>query len=252
MLLTAAPKLFARLLAFTALALLAGTAFAQTAPAGPACPDMRVAAATYQTFYLTNATDHDSFIEIQTVLRNLLQEARINGVPAQNAIAVCASPADLQLAQKVISDFDHARKTYRLTYTITQTGNSDQPAQHIVVLIAAGDRTELKQGSRVPLVTGTMDTPPTTNSQVQYVDIGLNLTAALSGPADGLQLHTKLEQSALAGDKSAALPQDPVITQTVLDNTSTLTPGKPQILGSLNLPGSTGHEQISVTAEPIS
>ena len=249
MLLAAAPKMSARILAFTALALLAGTAFAQTEPAGPPCPDMRSASPTYQTFYLTNATDQGTFTEIQTVLRNLLQDARINGIRSVNAIAICGSPADLQLARKVVADLDRARKTWRLTYTITQTGATDQPAQRIAVLVAAGDRTELKQGSRVPVVTGgfPINGPPT--NTVEYIDVGLNLVATLNSSGDGLQLNTKIIQSAVSDNKSGALPQDPIIRQTVLDDTSTLTPGKPEVLGSLDLPG-TGREQISVTAEP--
>ncbi len=251
MLFTAAAKFSARILAFTALALLAGSACAQTQPAGLSCAVGRNADATYRTFYLVHATDSHSFNEIQTVLRNLLQFARINGVPEQHAIAVCGSDADLQLAQRVISDFDRAHKTWRLTYTLTRAGNS-QPAQRIVLLVASGEDAELKQGNRLPLVTGSVDSSQANRQDVQYIDVGFNLTAILSGTADSLQLHSKIEQSALSDEKSVLGAQDPVIRQTVLDGTVTLLPGKPQALGSLDMPDGSGREEISVTAEPAS
>lgn len=246
MLLTAASRTSARLLAFTALALLAASACAQ--PSDLSCVGPRSAPATYRTFYLTHATDQNSFTEIQTVLRNLLQEARINGIHSQNAIAVCGTDADLQLAQKVISDLDHARKTWRLTYTVTRAGSAE-PAQRIVLIVASVDRAELKQGSRLPLVTGVSDSSQT-GQQVQYIDVGLNLTANLDGTPDSLQLHTKIEQSSLSDEKSGVGAQDPVIRQTTLDGTATLLPGKPQVLGSLDMPDGSGREEISVTADP--
>ncbi|MGB6131872.1 MAG: hypothetical protein WBG54_08830 [Acidobacteriaceae bacterium] len=251
MLFTAAPKISVRLLAFTALAFLAGSACAQTQPAGPSCSAGRNADATYRTFYLTHATDEHSFIEIQTVLRNLLQEARIVGVHDQSAITVCGTDADLQLARKVISDLDHARKSWRLTYTVTRAGSS-QPAQRIVLVVASGEHAELKQGSRLPLVTGTTNSSQASDQEVQYIDIGLNLTAILDGTPDSLQLHTKIEQSALSDEKSGIGAQDPVIHQTVLDGTVTLLPGKPQVLGTLEMPDGSGRQEISVTAEPAS
>lgn len=234
-----------------AAAVLALPALAQSEPSALPCVASRSESSLYRTFYLTHATDQNSFIEIQTVLRNLLQEARINGIHSRNAIAVCGTPADLQLAQKIVADLDHERKTWRLTYTISSSGSS--APQRISMLVAAGERSELRQGNRVPLVTGNSGSS-SAGQQVQYIDVGLGLTATLDGAGEGtagaLQLHTKIEQSTLSGDKSPLGSEDPVVRQTTFEGTATLTPARPQILGSIQPPGATEPEQISVTVEP--
>lgn len=253
MLLTSATKQFARVLTFMVLAALAGSALAQTEPVGTPCPALRTATDTYRTFYLAHPIDQNTFVDIQTALRNLLQEARIYGVRSRNAIVICGTASELQLAQKVISDLDLPRKIWRLTYTFTQTGSEGQlPPQRVTVLVAAGgEHTELKLGSRVPVVTPVfpIDGPP--KNITEYKDIGLTLTATLEGSAEATELHTKIEQSAASNEKSAIGPQDPIIRQTSLEDTSALIPGKPQVLGSLDIPGANRREEISVTAEPI-
>jgi len=60
-----------------------------------------------------------------------------------------------------------------------------------------------------------------------------------------------VEQSSVADEKSNVGIQDPVVRQTTLDGTSTLVPGKPLVLGSLDVPGSTRREEVEVVAEAI-
>jgi type II secretory pathway component GspD/PulD (secretin) len=234
------------------LALFTAAAHAQNeAAAGPACPDAKIPS-TYQTFYLAHTHDQNQFTEIQSDLRNMLQNARINGIQAQYAISVCGTTAELQLAQKIVTDLDRPHKTWRVTYTFTQTDNGQRAgSQHISLIVASGERSDLKQGNRVPIVTGITSETSQTNSQVQYLDVGLNITANVDGTADSLQLHTKIEQSSIADEKSGIGTQDPIVHQTVLEGTSKLTPGKPVVLGSLDIPGTTRHEEVEVTVEPI-
>ena len=59
----------------------------------------------------------------------------------------------------------------------------------------------------------------------------------------------QIEQSSASEEKSGIGSQDPVIHQTVLEGTSSLTPGKPLILGSLDIPGSTKHQEVEVVFE---
>jgi hypothetical protein len=233
-----------RLFAFTALALLAGSACAQPAPSGVPCPDNSGTGAVYRTFYLRQDADWHEFTEVQTVIRNMLQRARINGVPQQLAIGICGTPAELDLAQKIVSDMDRptiAGRSWRLTYTFTRGSSSRREA----LIEAAGQWSMLKEGTRVPIVTGTSKD----SDQVQYIDVGLN--ARVEDSAGALQLSTKLAQSETPEQKPASSAGDPVIGQTVLDITAILTPGKPLVLGTLNLPDG-GKEEVSVTAEPAS
>ncbi len=62
-----------------------------------------------QTFYLTNAWQQNDLNDVQTALRNVLPNTKVYGVPSQNAIVMRATPDELLLAQKVISDLDKAR-----------------------------------------------------------------------------------------------------------------------------------------------
>ena len=208
---------------------------------------------TYKTFYLTNLTRQDDANEIQTDLRNMLPMAKLYYVPSQNAISMRASAEDIALAQKILADLDRTRKTYRLTYTITETDNG-QPVgkQHVTVVVASGGKTEVKQGSKVPLVIGNYPQagqPPV--SDVQYQDVGLDIEATVNAYADGLRLRSKIAQSSVADERSGVGAQDPVFRQTTLDATATLPPGKPLILGSLDIPGTNRHQQVEVVSEPI-
>ena len=62
-----------------------------------------------QTFYLSNVSQQNDLNDIQTALRNLLANAKLYGVPSQDAIVMRATPDELLLAQKIIQDLDKAR-----------------------------------------------------------------------------------------------------------------------------------------------
>jgi general secretion pathway protein D len=62
-----------------------------------------------ETFYLSNAWQQNDLNDVQTALRNVLPNAKVYGVPSQNAIVMRATPDELMLAQKVINDLDKAR-----------------------------------------------------------------------------------------------------------------------------------------------
>jgi general secretion pathway protein D len=62
-----------------------------------------------QTFYLSNAWQQNDLNDVQTALRNVMANAKVYGVPSQNAIVIRATPDELTLAQKIINDLDKAR-----------------------------------------------------------------------------------------------------------------------------------------------
>ncbi len=208
------------------------------------------ASLTYKTFYLSNLIRPQDADDIQTDLRNMLPAAKLFYVPSQSAISVRGSAEDIALAQKILTDLDRTRKVYRLTYTITDTDNG-QPAgkQHVSLVVASGGKSDVKQGSKVPIVVGVAKEPEQSN--VQYQDIGLEIEATLDNYAEGARLRTRIAQSSVADEKSGFGTQDPVFRQTTLDGTATLVPGKPLILGSLDLPGTSRHQQVEVVAEAI-
>jgi type II secretory pathway component GspD/PulD (secretin) len=207
----------------------------------------------YQTLYLTDLTQQNDMNDIVTDLRNVLPKAKIYLMSSQKSISIRAAPEDIQLAQKLLADLDRAKKVYRLTYTITDSDSGKRiGARRVAVIVISGGKTQVKQGSKVPIVTGTYESgTPGQNSQVQYQDIGLNIEATVDGFPDGVEVRTKIEQSSVAEEKSGMGPQDPVVRQTVLEETSTMAPGKPLLLGSLDVPGSTRHQEIEVVAELV-
>jgi len=82
---------------------------------------------------------------------------------------------------------------------------------------------------------------------VQYLDVGLNIEASL----DGDRLRSKVEQTGLAEEKSGIGTQDPVVRQTTIEATCDIAPGKTLVIGSLDIPGTTRHQEIEATAEPV-
>jgi type II secretory pathway component GspD/PulD (secretin) len=233
---------------------------AQTPPADSKSADAKPSADTYQTLYLTNATQQSEANDIVTGLRNMLPKSKLYLVLSQSAISMRGTQEDFQLAQKILSDLDRPMNIYRLTYTITETDNGKTTSsQHFTLIATPEHGSELKQGSRIPVFVGTTDAKTFTQNgqiqyigaQVQYVDVGLTISATISGGPDELSLRTKVEQSSLAEQSSPVGAQDPVIKQTVLDEKFVLAPGKPLILGSLDVPGSTRKQQIEVVAEPV-
>lgn len=207
---------------------------------------------TVQTFYLTNISQEKDGYEIVTAVRNILTpDAKVYFVPNQNALILSTTPDQLAIAQKVLSDLDRARKTYRLTYTITEMdGGKRIGVQHFAMVVVSGQRTTLKEGSRVPVATGSPSS--LVQTQFTYFDVGLNLDATLDESANGVRLRTKVEQSSIAAETSSGVgAQNTVVRQTNLEGTSILTPGKPLVLGSLDVPGSTRHLDVEVVMEVV-
>ena len=88
-------------------------------------------------------------------------------------------------------------------------------------------------------------------NEVTYLDVGLEIEASLDGYLDGARLRTKVVQSGIAEEKSVVGTGDPIIRETTLEGTSTLVQGKPLVLGSLDVPGSTRHQEIEVVSELV-
>ena len=237
----------------------APVAFAQTPaadakPTDPKPAETRPDTGIDQTIFLTNATQQNDVNDIQTGLRNMLiGRSRIYAVASQNAITIHGSPEDIERARKLIAELDRPRKIYRITYTITETYNGNRTGTQTIALVAAtGDKTTFKQGSKVPIATGSYDSDNSkANTQFQYLDVGLNIEFTVEGRVDGLSLNSKVAQSSLAEEKSGLGPQDPVVRQIVLEGTSALTLGKPLILGSLDIPGTTRKQEIAVVSELV-
>jgi type II secretory pathway component GspD/PulD (secretin) len=224
--------------------LTAGRAAAQTQSAE------QKPAESYATLYLTNLTEVREANDVVTDLRDMLPKAKIYRVESANAISMYATADDIAKAQKILTDIDRPRKTYRLTYTISDD-SANGGSQRFVMIVGSGNKTTVKQGARVPIVTGTYGTGSDQKTQVQYMDVGINLDATLDGRGDEMRLLTKIEQTSVAEEKSNVGIQDPVIHQSVLESESAIVVGKPVVLGSVDMPGSGKRTEVSVVAETV-
>lgn len=222
-------------------------------PHEPLCE--KPGACSIQTFYLHNVSQPNDANEIQTAIRNLLPpDAKIYLVPSQNAIFLQATPELIAEAQKVINDLDRPKKLFRLTYTISEMdGGKRTNMEHFSMMAADGQRVTLKQGSKVPIATGSYSSSGSVGvqTQFQYLDLGMNFDATAVSIAGGAVLKSKVEQSSAAGDTVIAEVREPVIRQATLEGTSIAKLGKPLMLGSLDIPGSTAHLDVEVTVEEV-
>ena len=182
----------------------------------------------------------------------MLPKAKLYYVPSQSAISLRGTAEEIALAQKILSDLDKTKKIYRLTYTMTEKdGGKTIGVQRFSIIVASGSRTDSKQGSRVPVAVNTNLSSGNPTSEITYLDVGQEIQASLDGYLDGVRLRTKVVQSSIVEDKSGVGAQDPVIRQTTFEGTSTLVQGKPLVLGSLDVAGSTRHQEVEVVSELV-
>ena len=235
---------------FAALALAVTlTVGAQTPPAESNSSNAKGAANAVETIHLTHVTAQRDLNDVQTDLRNMLPLPAIYAIQTQNAISIRGTVEDIATAKKLIAELDRPRKAYKVTYTFTETDNGKpMGVHHLTLLVVAGEKAVAKHGNRVPIVTGTFDKENAAqNSQVQYLDVGLNIEASL----DGDRLRSKVEQTSVSDEKSGIGAQDPIVRQTSLEATSDIAPARSFVLGSLDIPRTTRHEEIEASVEEV-
>ncbi len=227
-------------------------AWAQTEPAA-AKASSNPSTNVVQTFYLGNVGQGNELNDIIVALRNVVvsdPSDRIYLLASQNTILVRASPEHLATVQRLVKEFDRPKKSYRLTYTFTEMDEGKRVgSQHYSVTVVSGTKTTLRIGSKAPIATSQPATMH--SSDVNYVDVGLNVDASVDESANGARLRSKVERTSVAEDKSGVGMQDPVIRQAVLEGTTNLVMGKQTTLGTLDIPGSARHLDIEVVSELV-
>jgi type II secretory pathway component GspD/PulD (secretin) len=213
-----------------------------------------------RTVFLHNAEQQNDANEILVAVRNMFDPGiRVYLLASHNAITIGSYPEDLDRIEAYIRTLDIPRPTYRLTYTLTDfEGDKRVGTQHDTIVLVAGQRMTFKQGSKIPVATGSYNNGATAGSaagaqtQFTYLDVGMNVDATLTEVAGGGILKTKIEQSSVGPEPAViAGVAEPIIRQTVLEGTPTLVSGKPLTLGSIDIVGSTHRLEITVLLEPI-
>jgi hypothetical protein len=149
------------------------------------------------------------------------------------------SPADQRDAQQIITG------PYRLTYTLTEMDGSRRVgSQRYAIVLDAGrghGPAHLQLGTKIPITTG--------ESTIEYIDIGMSIEASLQRVANGFDLSSHVNQSAL--DSQQSLAKAPVIRRASLDSNVLLNEDKPVIIGTVDMPGTTHVLQIQVELTKI-
>ena len=222
-----------------------------------ACQDLRDKLDVTETHFLHNVPKQNDANEVLVALRNMMDPSiKIFLLASDNAIVVKAPPEDQTFAQHLIDDLTKPRPIYHLVFTFTSTQDGKRlPAEHAELDANAGERATLKQGAKIPVLTGSYNKAGDSagqQTQFTYLDVGMNIdaTPTPTGP-NSVALKVKIERSEVGPEKPSsqllsALINDPAIDQSVVETETSLTLGKPVKLGSVDL--ANRHTDIEVVA----
>lgn len=220
--------------------------------------DCTAALSQTRTIFLNNVSQQNDANEILVAVRNMFDPSvKVYLVQSQNAISISTYPEEFDRIQALIKTLDLPHKTFRLTYTITDVdGDKRVGTQHFSMVMVDGQRSTLKQGSKIPVATGKSDdgkgTPGSIETNFTYLDVGINIDATLTAHGGGARLLSKVEQSSVAPEPAViAGVSEPIIRQSVLAGTLDIGLSRPVVLGSVDIVGSTHHLDISVSADPL-
>ena len=207
-----------------------------------------------QVFHLVNVAQEREANEIASALRNVINaNDKVFLIATTSDIVASGPPDEIALIGRLITELDRPKQTYRLVYTLTESDSGKRiGVQHFAMVVVTGQQVTLKQGDKVPVLTGSYDKNSSSQqTEFTYLDVGMSFDSTLDRFANGLRLRSVVLKSSLAESQVNAPGQDPIVRQVELKGTSVIVPGKPQILGSLDIDGSTRHVEVEVIAEPL-
>jgi hypothetical protein len=143
---------------------------------------------------------------------------------------------------------------FRLDFALNEIDNGKKVNfRRYSMDITPGSENRIKIGTRVPVVTGSLDPASPSAIQYQYVDVGTRIDARLTRMGDDLHLHVNSEISNTdippATDHNAV--RAPIIRTMSIEGTTLLLLNKPILIGSVDDPNSTRQFQLEVTATKL-
>ncbi len=151
---------------------------------------------------------------------------------------------------------EDAVPTYRFAFSIYELVEGKRTNQRDYSLLVPADGrgpySKIKIGTKVPIVTGNSSG----NTQYTYTDVGLELEcSAIETTNNKLAVRIELNFSSFAASNQSADPHSeglgPVFRALNHRLRSVLTPGKPQMIASLDDPNSNKRFQVEVTATKV-
>ncbi len=216
--------------------------------------------ARYQTYTITlqNVSQQNDVNEILVAIRNMFDPSlKVFLVSSENTFSIGTYPEEFARIEAFVKALDRPKKQFRITYTLTDVdGDKRVGTEHIALVLFDGQRTTMKQGSKIPVATGKSDdgkgSPTSIETQFTYLDVGINIDSTLTVYSTGVRLRAKIEQSSVGPEPAViAGVSEPVIRQSVLDGVSDIVPGKPILLGSVDITGTTHHLDIVAAVEAL-
>ncbi|MBV9183269.1 MAG: hypothetical protein JO356_18355 [Acidobacteria bacterium] len=133
------------------------------------------------------------------------------------------------------SKLDPAVTPYHAEFVVTELEDGKKVnTRHFSMNINAGRRQSVKIGSRVPVEFH--------GGELQYLDIGTDITCHLEERQNGLGLEVSAQISSMADHTNP-----PVVRQFRIESSTVAAVGKPVIIGTADVPDSTHQFALEVT-----
>jgi len=151
------------------------------------------------------------------------------------------SPEDVT-AKTMSGNSDKALAAYRLDFSLyeLEDGKKVNTRQYSMSLIQGVQWQELKIGTRVPV--------EMKQGEVEYLDVGTNISARLQETKSVLDLEVRADLSNFAAPDQAAKTSMPVLRQLRISGATLVSTGKPIVIGVVDDPNSKRQFQLEVTA----
>jgi general secretion pathway protein D len=170
-----------------------------------------------QTFYLANSAQQNDLNDIQTALRNVLTNAKLYAVPSQNAIVMRATPDELMLAQKLISDLDKARPEVVVDVAVLEVSRNKE--RNLGIVLPQTFSAQLQASNATTTTTNTTNTTngttttPTTTTPTTTTGLTLNDLKNLNATNFGITV-SQATANLLLTDSDTRVLQNPRVRAT--------------------------------------
>ncbi len=144
----------------------------------------------------------------------------------------------------------NAPSSYKVDFSFRENGATEKAVRHYTLLVEPNRKQVFKAGSRVPTISGSFQpgAGALVNTQYTYLDVGVNIECSVSEANGKILMHGNLDLSGVAPTDSAnrGSSANPSLVQTRLDLETSLEPGKPTVIASIDDP--TTSRQMTVEA----
>lgn len=134
---------------------------------------------------------------------------------------------------------------YRLDFTINEIEDGKKVnSRQYSLNVNTGDHNDLKIGTKVPV--------EVKEGEMQYIDLGTDISADLRERDNGLALEVRAAMSNFANpDQGTRGNSMPLLRQMKINASTLIAPGRPMVVGSVDDPNSKRQFQLEVTATKL-